>query len=316
MKRKEWLCLVLAMALGLAAGILWPGGLLEKANDWALGLGETLRALSLSGGWRAKLGWMLYGALGLMPLAGLLPLHRRHGAWDILWVLASAYAFLMLYLLVNPFMLIDVMTPGWAWTGSENAYLGLSLLSPLIMLLLAALVLRITDTAGGEQALIWRISRGLTVIEAAIVFAAALALPGEVTREMAESSNLGVAIRRTVDGYGLFKALCLIVQTAFVLGVCRAGRQLALSARSGWLEDESAQAARSLAWWARGLLAAELLTAALDNTVQIFLGAKLGSVSFSMNLPLGGVISAVCALLMARFVQAGVRVRRENDQFI
>lgn len=56
MKRKEWLCLALAMALGLAAGILWPGGLLEKANDWALDLGETLRALSLSGGWRAKLG--------------------------------------------------------------------------------------------------------------------------------------------------------------------------------------------------------------------------------------------------------------------
>ena len=44
--------------------------------------------------------------------------------------------------------------------------------------------------------------------------------------------------------------------------------------------------------------------------------AQLNELRFSITVPAAELIAALAAVLLARFVQAGVRVRRENDSFI
>ena len=53
---------------------------------------------------------------------------------------------------------------------------------------------------------------------------------------------------------------------------------------------------------------ADALCAAFD--------ARLNELRFSITVPAAELTMALAAVLLARFVQAGVRVRRENDSFI
>ena len=143
MKKKDGAMLGAAAALGLLAGVLSGGETLGGLGEALMAMGTGLRGLSLSGGWRSALSWAVYAVLGLAPLSGLMPVRRRHTASDALWIVSSAYAFFMLYALVNPFILNDVIAPAWAWEGG-SALLALSLASPLVMLLLAGFCLRVT----------------------------------------------------------------------------------------------------------------------------------------------------------------------------
>ena len=309
MKKRVGILLGVAVALGLLAGVLSGGETLKGLGEALMALGTGLRGLSLAGGWRGALSWAIYALLGLAPLAGLMPVRRRHTAADALWFVSSAYAFFMLYALVNPFILKDVIAPAWAWEGG-NALLALSLASPLVMLLLAGFCLRVTGETERETV------RLLTLIEAVDVFLIAAALPGELIAVVQSENAVWQETRYTLNGYGLIAALCALARLVFALGLCESGKRLNETLGRGWLHDDNEAAARRVAVWARGLLAAVLLTGAVENAAQIFMGARLNELRFSITVPAAELTMALAAVLLARFVQAGVRVRRENDSFI
>lgn len=315
MKKKDGAMLGVAAALGLLAGVLSGGEALNGLGKAVMALGDGLRSLSLTGGWRGALSWAIYVVLGLAPLCGLMPIHRRHTASDALWIVSSAYAFFMLYALVNPFILKDVIAPAWAWEGG-SALLALSLASPLAMLLLAAFCLRVTGEDDREAVLLRRVRRLLTLIEMLDVFLVAAALPGGLIAAVQPENALWQETKYALSGYGLIAALCALARLAFALGLCESGKRLTEALGRGWLHDDNEAAARRVAVWARGLLAAGLLTGAVENAAQIFMGARLNELRFSITVPAAELIAALAAVLLARFVQAGVRVRRENDSFI
>ena len=315
MKKKDGALLGVAAALGLLTGVLSGGETLKGLGEALMALGTGLRGLSLAGGWRGALSWAIYALLGLAPLAGLMPVRRRHTAADALWFVSSAYAFFMLYALVNPFILKDVIAPAWAWEGG-NALLALSLASPLVMLLLAGFCLRVTGETEREAVLLRRVKRLLTLIEAVDVFLVAAALPSELIAVVQSENAVWQETRYTLNGYGLIAALCALARLVFALGLCESGKRLNETLGRGWLHDDNEAAARRVAVWARGLLAAVLLTGAVENAAQIFMGARLNELRFSITVPAAELTMALAAVLLARFVQAGVRVRRENDSFI
>ena len=315
MKKKDGAMLGVAAALGLLAGVLSGGETLGGLGEAIMALGAGLRSLSLSGGWRSALSWAVYAVLGLAPLLGLMPVRRRHTAADALWIVSSAYAFFMLYALVNPFILKDVIAPAWAWEGG-SALLTLSLASPLVILLLAGFCLRVTGETEEETVLLRRVKRLLMLIEAVDVFLVAAALPDELIAVVQSENVVWEETKYTLSGYGLIAALCALTRLVFALGLCESGKRLTEALGRGWLHDDNEAAARRVAVWARGLLAAGLLTGAVENAAQIFMGAQLNELRFSITVPAAELIAALAAVLLARFVQAGVRVRRENDSFI
>ena len=57
---------------------------------------------------------------------------------------------------------------------------------------------------------------------------------------------------------GVFSAaLCALARLVFALGLCESGKRLTEALGRGWLHDDNEAAARRVAVWARGLLAAE-----------------------------------------------------------
>lgn len=315
MKKRAGILLGAAAALGLLAGVLSGGEALKASGEILMALGVGLRSLSLAGGWRGALSWVIYAVLGLAPLAGFMPVRRRHTAADALWFVSSAYAFFMLYALVNPFILKDVIAPAWAWEGG-NALLALSLASPLVMLLLAGFCLRVTGETELEAVLLRRVKRLLTLIEVVDVFLIAAALPDVLITTVQSTNAVWEETKYVLSGYGLIAGLCALARLVFALGLCESGKRLTETLGRGWLHDDNEAAARRMAVWARGLLAVVLITGAIENAAQIFMGAQLNELRFSITVPAAELTMALAAALLARFVQAGVRVRRENDSFI
>ena len=50
--------------------------------------------------------------------------------------------------------------------------------------------------------------------------------------------------------------------------------------------------------------------------LALALSARMSAVNMTVNLDLGDLVISLSALLLARFVREGIRVRAENDRFI
>ncbi len=286
---------VLALLTGGAQALACLGGLLNK-------IGWALRSLSLSGGAGDALAWALLILLGLTPLLGLLPVKRARTGADWLWPAAAAYALFMLYMLVNPHLLRNVVYPDW--TAPEPELLAVTLFAPLAALILAALVLRLSRADERSALLFGRLRLLLTLTQLGAAFAAGTRLPGLFHLT---GADLACGI---IDALGAFAELGLFVM------VCGAATALLSGLERGWLRDENARLADEMALWARRMLAGGLIVMLTRCFLTLALGAHLTNMNITVNLSLGDLIISLCALLLARFVREGVRVRAENDQFI
>ena len=303
MKRTPMILIAVFFALGAAAGCFTGGAQALMALGAALNaLGQGLRSLSLSGGAGNALAWALLAVLGLLPLLGLWPAKRAHRKEDILWIIAAAYALFMLYALVNPGLLLDVVYPAWA--APEPELLAVTLFAPLAALLLAALFLRLAraDEKGG---LLFRRFRLLLALEQLVAaFAAGLRIP-----PLFSMAGFDLA-------YGVVDALGVLVEVGLLVAVCEAGKALLLGLSRGWLNDENAALADRLALGARRMLAGDIAVMLVRCFVTLALGARLTNMNMTVDFSIADLVISLSALLLSRFVRAGIRVRAENDQFI
>ena len=303
MKTRRAALIGLFFALGAALAAVTGGG---QAPMWLgpvlMELGQALRNLSLSGGAGNALAWTLLIALGLLPLMGLLPLKRARAASDWLWFAAAAYAVFMLYMLVNPHMLRNIVYPDWAQP--EPALLAATLLGPLAALILAALFLRLARGDAQGPLLFARLRLLLTVEQALAAFAGGWRIPALFSLAGADLA------------YGVVDAAGTLIELLLLILVCEAGKALLKSLGRGWLNDENAPLADRLALWAQRMLLGGIAVMLTRCFLTLALGAQLTNVNMTVNFSFGDLIIALSALLLARFVREGVRVRRENDQFI
>lgn len=298
MKKPRIFLLVLLFLLGAALAFVGGSTLGLDSVGTALGkLGQGLRSLSLSGGAGNALAW------ALLLLLGLLPLGRKHGAADLLWLCASLYALCMLYWLVNPHLLRGWLYPGWADTPQNGVTEGI-LLSPLASLLFGAVLLRLSSKDAPSAQMFRRFDLLLFLAECAAVFGAGAHFPP--LRFLWGAHLL----------FGVVDALCLLAQTLCLILTLRDGRGLLSGLAQGWLRDENAAHAQSLAVSARRMLAVDVATSLVRCFVTLALGVKLSNIDMRMSLSLSGAILALAMLVLVRVVQAGIQARSENDQFI
>lgn len=303
MKKTHAVLIGICFALGAAVPAVSGGARALMGIGAALaGLGRALRSLSLSGGAGNALAWALLASLGLTPLLGLLPARRARTAADWLWPLAAVYALFMLYMLVNPHLLRNVVYPDWA--APESGLLAVMLLCPLAGLIVTAVFLN-AARAEADGALLFR-RLGLLLTAAQLLAAEA---GGEWMGALPALSGADLA-------YGILEALGALVGLALLVALCEAGKALLGGLSRGWLNDENGPLADNLARWARRMLAGDLIVMLAGCFLTLAFGARLTNVDMRVSLELGDLVISLCALLLARFVRAGIRVRTENDQFI
>ena len=300
-------CILPTACFALGAGLAWAGRgseALEAAGAGLAALGRGLRRLSLSGGGGNALAWALLLALGLLPLLGLLPAKRRKSGADWLWPAAAVYALAMLYALVNPHLLRGWLYPAWAWDEGVESLCALILFGPLAALIIAALTLRLARADASGGVLLRRLGAFLAAAQCLAAFASGARLPG---------------IWRLTGGdlvLGIIDAAAGLAEFGALMAALGAGHDLTAGLAQGWLRDENGPLADCLAVWARRMLAVDVAAMLVRRFAVLLLGARLTNLNMSVAVSLDGILIALSALALARFVREGVRVRRENDEFI
>ncbi len=292
-------CMAGGALLGALAGAGWLDGsllLLPMA-------GQGLRALSLSGGAGDTLAWALYLLLSLLPLLGLLPAKRGRGLSDALFLVAAVYGLWYWYMAVNPTLLSARLRINGGEVVSAMAG-GL-----LILLVLGGIILRVAESRE-SAALLRGVSRLLVLIGCLSAFTLGLNAAASL-RAAAESGEATEIV------YSLLLALCSLAPGALLLMMLCAAHSLTQGImKNGWFAEGNVATAKSLEKAGRRLLIGTVLCEALAGALaMIFLGQVHDS-HVMIELPLAELMAALCCVLLARFVEDGARIQRENDEFV
>jgi len=289
------ICAVFGALLTYLAGpnaVLGPMQVFPMAGMW-------LREMSLSGAAGDVAAWTIYGILCALPLAGLLPMKRKRGAADALFVLAALYSLWMWRMLANPVG----MSPS-GMSGMEEIT-GMMAAGVLIGLIVGGVLLRLVAERGREQ-LARVASKTVTVFAMICGYSA-----GMTVAVLMESVN------GTADAaYAAVQGACSVAQTAALVWMLGGTADLIESARWDWFDEVNARLADALATRSRRLLMITVFASLIANGTALLMAGKVTSSNVSMNLPVAELIAAVCCMLLAQFIREGVRIKAENDEFV
>lgn len=304
----------LCLVLGLTSDTAWNAVELLKFPFEHLGRG--LRALSLSGGAGNVCALALYGLFCLLPAALLLgiALKRRFQPEDTLLGAMAALLFFQMYYMINPSLLPGVLGP-------VSGTMGGILLGGVFYSLLAAWLLlrflRACLAADGEQ--LARCCRAVLGVTAAALVLAAFGLgparlkTGLAGLAAANSGSGGLGLSRAVLVLGWIKdaAVCLLD-----LWVLSAAAALLGSWSASPYRQETVQAADRLSRRGAATLSAAVLLGLGFQLLQLLLIRDLRSVSMDVEIPVFSVALVLAALLLARLLREGKRLKDDNDLFV
>lgn len=286
---------LLGIALGFAVNVSNLSGSLNVFTQ----IGEALRALSLSSAAGNAGAWAIYVVLCILPLLGLLPIRRKRGCADLLFALASVYGIWMWRMLANPTRLMPSYIPGF-----EAAYGAMSG-TVLLSFVIGGLLLRLAENVSSDTLL----SRASGVL-LGIAVLTSLA-EGVLCASLVRSTQGGVEI-----GYVLWLCICSAAQGTASVWTLLGAVDLLSAMRAGWFRAENAKRADTLAKRAQFLLVVTVVASLLANIATLFMTGSVSSANVQFSLPIIELIEAMCCMLLARFISAGVRIKAENDEFV
>ena len=262
-------------------------------------VGHALRVLSLQSAGGNVAAWALYALLCALPLLGLLPLRRKRGWADILFLLATAYSLWLWLMMANPTRLI----PGY-YAGCEGIY-GVMSGTVLVSLCLGGLILRLAENADSDS-LLRRTRLALLAVAGLVALAEGIACAS-----LLASAQGGVEI-----GYAVWLCLCSAAQTVAVIWALLGADDLLAAMRSGWFTGESAERANELSRRARLLLLATIACTLLANLAALVMSGRVADSTVRFSPPILELMEAMCCMLLARFIGEGARIKAENDEFV
>lgn len=333
MKYKKFkIGLAIEAALCVFAALLWSGMGEAFASVMAfpfeqIGLG--LRSLSLSGTAGNIAAIIIYGLICLSPAAYLCfrRAKKQQGREDILLILLSALLFFAVYLIINPVYFAKLFSVALGgMTSIYNAILGGVVYSVLAAYLVFRLLRQVTDSETG------RILKCLKILMAAIcvilvymIFAGGLAqVISAIDNLKAGNSSTGDIFGGVVFGESVFISGVFIVLQQFLkllpylleIIIIFVGFRLVDALDSDVYSDEVLLHAGALARVCTKSIVIIMVSQIALNLLQLFAGAALLSASYSLSLPLSAVTFVLMALLLAKYLEQGKKLKDDNDMFI
>lgn len=310
MKRRHWIALLgglLGAASALAQGS--EGNLLLLLLKPFSLLGGALRAWSLSGAAGNACVWIVTIALSLLPVVCMLILRRRRKqAGDWLFVLSGAGVFVSLFLLINPTLAVHPALLR-ATASSPEARSGGPVLTAASLLLTSVLV-RWSGGLSDDRLVGW--SRAL----ATVVMALIAANLGNQAAQIVLSFVGGFASATSQVVSSSLPAAISLIPDGFLLALLDAAVALIDAMRKGWFSEAVEARADALAVRARRSLIAVAACIAAGNALTLALNAWLEHSSIRLDFPTTDMLLSCGALLLARFVGAACRIKRDNDLMI
>ncbi len=281
-------------------------------------LGLGLRALSLSGWAGNTAAVVFYVAFCLLPAMLLKFFHRSRKGYpeDALLAILSVLLFGVLYLMVNPGLIVD-------WLGSASGSpIGKAMLGGVVYSVLCGYlllrVLRLFFMADTK-----RLQRYLTGLLAVLNLLFVYLAFGTCFRGLLDAFATlragNVGNERALGVSYVFLILQYLVDTLpYMLDVLVVFSSLRLlgALRHNQYSAESVSAAERLSHLCGQVLAATILTNIGFNLLQLVFAKRLNVLNGTVELPLLSLAFVLAILLLARFIGENKRLRDDNDLFI
>lgn len=283
-------------------------------------IGEGLRAMSLSGSVGNVAAIILYVGLSLLPL-GVLLFHasKRSLHWeDSLLVVLIPLLFVVLYEMINPGIIpLGPSELGMMGADVRKAMLGCVVYSVLVGYLVLR-ALRLFFCAGKEQlqSYVSLLLGLLNVIFVYMVFGGCLQKFLQ-TVESTKASNQGTEDGLTLTYVFLFlqmlvDALPYLLDIMIVFVSQHMLQELGKDAYS----LEAMEAAEKLSKACGISLKVTILSIVVFNLLQLLCAKNLRVLNGFVNIPILSIILVLAALLVAKLVTEGKRLKDDNDMFI
>jgi len=281
-------------------------------------IGLGLRSLSLSHGIGNAAALVIYFALCLLPVAALVILRSRRKLYieDGLLGLFSAVLFLVLYVMINPGMIVTV-TRGAAGLSVGKAILGGMVYSVLIgYFVLRALRL---FSCGGTIKLVRYMSVMLTLLSMLFVYLVFGALFGDLLGSIAalRAGNVGnehllgvtyvfLVLQFIVEALPYFLSVLIVFAAKRLLGEMQADRYSA----------ETIAASELVSRLCAATLAVTILAGIGYNLLQLLFSGSLVVISGSVQIPVFSIIFVLASLLLTRLIAENKQLKDDNDLFV
>lgn len=283
-------------------------------------IGDGLRALSLSGGVGNVVAIILYAGISLFP-AGVIFVHVRKKKLhreDWLLVVLIPLLFVVLYEMINPGTLpLGPMELGMMGTAVRNAMLGCLVYSVLVGYLVLR-ALRLFFGAGKEK-LQGYVSLLLGMLNVMLVY---LVFGGCLQKLLQTFQSTKAANQGAEDGLAftyvflvlqmLVDALPYVLDILIVFACQHMLKELGKDAYS----KDTMEAAGKLAKVCGLSLKITILSTVVFNLLQLLCAKNLRVINGFVNIPILSIILVLTALLVAKLVTEGKRLKDDNDMFI
>ncbi|MBR3825740.1 MAG: hypothetical protein IKJ39_11165 [Lachnospiraceae bacterium] len=283
-------------------------------------IGKGLRALSLSGSVGNIVAIILYGGISLLPL-GLVLFHAKKKilhAEDILLVALCPLLFAVLYEMINPGSII--MGPeelGMLSADVRNGMLGCIVYSLLVgYLVLCALRLFFCAEKEKLQSYVSLMLGLLNMILVYMIFGACLQKFLQ-TMESTKAANQG-----TEDGLTLTYVILVLQMLTdalpYVLDmvIVFACQHMLQELQKDAYSEETMEAAGKLTRVCGMSLKVTILSIAAFNILQLLCAKHLRVINGFVNIPILSIVLVLTALLVAKLVTEGKKLKDDNDMFI
>lgn len=315
------IALIVEAAVCLVAALVWGGGdatgyLAVSQFPFAL-LGLGLRSLSLSGTAGNIAAFALYVAVCALPLVfvTLRIKNRTFRAEDWLLVVMSAFAFYMMYMMINPAYLR--LVPSYIADDMGKAVLGGTFYSLLIGWLVLKLMRKADGT--GTDALLRALRLLLAVAAVIAVFSISFAGVAEVKAKLAaiQSGNTDPSVRLGLTNFFVLLRYVLTQLPVFMgLLIFLMSMRLCGHLLTDRYGEDAVTSAQKLAAFSKTAVSVMLLSCIALNLLQIIFAGSLVSADFLTSLPLDSIIVAMAALLLARYFAKSRVLAQDNQLFI
>ena len=283
-------------------------------------IGDGLRALSLSGSVGNAVAILLYVGISLLPLGVLLTHVKKKSLYweDSLLVVLIPLLFVVLYEMINPGTIpLGPSELGMMGAGVRKAMLGCVVYSVLVGYLVLR-ALRLFFGAGKEklQSYVSLLLGLLNVIFVYMVFGGCLQKFLQ-TMESTKAANQGTEDELVLTYVFLFLQM-LVDALPYVLDILIvfACQQMLQKLQKDAYCEETMKAADKLAKVCGISLKVTILSILVFNLLQLLYAKNLRVVNGFVNIPILSIVLVLAALLVAKLVTEGKRLKDDNDMFI
>lgn len=283
-------------------------------------IGDGLRVLSLSGSVGNVVAILLYGGISLLPLGVLLfQASKKSLHWeDLLLVVSIPLLFAILYEMINPGTLpLGPTELGMLGEEVRKAMLGCVVYSVLVgYLVLRALRLFFSAGKIQLQKYLFILLGLLNMILVYLVFGGCLQKFLQ-TVESTKAANQGTEDGLTFTYVFLFLQM-LVDALPYVLDILIvfASQHMLQELQKDAYCEETMEAAGKLSKVSGISLKVTILSILVFNLLQLLCAKNLRVVNGFVNIPILSIVLTLAALLVAKLVTEGKRLKDDNDMFI